>query len=80
MTHRKVKNPKFSGFSHGHNWLTATMFQASDSSFCSSKRAEHTGKISARTKYCGASCESPQSRESRGARPRRSTTALDRGA
>ncbi|KAI1729631.1 sugar transporter domain-containing protein [Ditylenchus destructor] len=47
MSHRKVKNP---GFSHGHNWLTATVFQACDTSFCSSKRSEHTGKVSDPTK------------------------------
>ncbi|KAI1702273.1 hypothetical protein Ddc_17209 [Ditylenchus destructor] len=62
MSHRNLENP---GFSHGHNWLCATVFQASDGSFCSSHRAEQTGKVSAPIRLRRVSYESPQSRESR---------------
>ncbi|KAI1690994.1 hypothetical protein Ddc_24540 [Ditylenchus destructor] len=60
VSHRNLENP---GFSHGHNWLCATGIRASNGSFCSSHRADHTGKVSDPTKYCGASYESLQSRE-----------------
>ncbi|KAI1704446.1 hypothetical protein Ddc_16159 [Ditylenchus destructor] len=63
VSHRKVENP---GFSHGHSCeLSATVFHACDSSFCSSERAEQTGKVSASKKPGVQSYESPQSRESR---------------
>ncbi|KAI1712075.1 hypothetical protein Ddc_12571 [Ditylenchus destructor] len=43
VNHRKVGIP---GFSHGHNSLCPAVFQAYDSSFCSSHRAEQSGKVS----------------------------------